>query len=111
MAHFMVRWQFTGGSAKAMVETPQDRTATARMLVESFGGKLHHYYFAFGEYDGVGICEFQDNAAVAAFSMAAASTGAFSRFETTALLTGKEAEAAMKRAHDTKTTGYKPPNA
>ena len=36
------------------------------------------------------------------------STGAFSRFETMSLLTAKEAQAAMQRAHDTK-TGYKPP--
>jgi hypothetical protein len=42
--------------------------------------------------------------------MGAAATGAFARFETTTLLTAKEAEAAMKRAHDTK-TGYKPPHA
>ena len=111
MDHFKVRWQLTDNSAKGLVARPQDRTETARVLVESFGGKLHHYYFSFGEYDGVGICEFPDNTAVAAFSMAAASMGAFSRFETMALLTGKDAEAAMKRAHETKTTGYKPPNA
>ena len=111
MAHFMIRWQLTDSSAKGLVATPQDRTAIARVLAESFGGKLLHYYFSFGEYDGVGICEFPDNTAVAAFSMTAASTGAFSRFETTPLLTGKEAEAAMKRAHETKATGYKPPNA
>jgi hypothetical protein len=42
--------------------------------------------------------------------MAASATGAFSRFETTALLTGGEAEAAMKRGHDAKTTGYRAPN-
>jgi hypothetical protein len=42
--------------------------------------------------------------------MQASSTGAFSRFETTALLTAKEAEAAMKQAHDTKVS-YRPPNA
>ena len=42
--------------------------------------------------------------------MAAAATGGFTRFETTALLTAKEAEAAMRRAHDTK-TGYAPPHA
>ena len=40
--------------------------------------------------------------------MTAASTGAFSRFETTPLLTAKEAEVALKRAHDTKSE-YKPP--
>lgn len=108
MSHFMIRWQFNGASAKAMVGKPQDRTGPARMLIEGFGGKLLSYYFAFGEYDGVAICEFSDITSAAACSMTAASTGAFSRFETMTLLTAKEAEAAMQRAHDTK-TGYKPP--
>lgn len=111
MPHFLVRFGFKDSSTKAMVTTPHDRTETARALVENFGGKLRDYFFSFGEYDGVGICEFPDNVSAAAFSMAAASTGGFSRFETTPLLTGKEAEAAMKMAQATKTTGYKPPNA
>ena len=77
MAHFIVRWGFKDISAKAMVTTPQDRTETARALVESFGGKLHDYYFTFGDYDGIEICEFPDNVSAAAFSMAAASTGGY----------------------------------
>jgi uncharacterized protein with GYD domain len=110
MSHFLLRWQFSDAAAKAMVGNPQDRTKPAQALVEGFGGKLHCYYFAFGEYDGIGIVEFPDNTSAAACSMTAASSGGFSRFETTALLTAKEAEAAMKQAHNTK-TGYKPPSA
>jgi uncharacterized protein with GYD domain len=110
MSHYMARWQFTDSSAKALVGRPQDRTGAASALIEGFGGKLHSYYFAFGEYDGLAICEFPDNTAAAACSMAAAATGGFARFETTTLLTAKEAEAAMKRAHDTK-SAYKPPHA
>jgi uncharacterized protein with GYD domain len=110
MSHYMMRWQFTAASAKALVEKPHDRTGAARALVEAFGGKLLSYYFSSGEYDAFAISEFPDNTAVAACSMAATATGAFTRFETTLLLTATEAEAAMKRAHDTK-TGYKPPHA
>ena len=110
MSYFMLRWQFSSASAKALVGKPHDRTGQATALIEGFGGKLHHYFFAFGDYDGVGICEFKDNTSVAACSMSAAATGAFSRFETTALLTAKEAEAALKRAHDAKIK-YTPPNA
>ena len=65
-----------------MVDKPQDRTGPAKTLIEGFGGKLHHYYFAFGDYDGIGIVEFPDNTSAAACSMKAAATGAFSRFET-----------------------------
>lgn len=110
MSHFMLRWQFKDDVAKALVGKPQDRTGPARTLVESFGGKMHHYFFVFGDYDGLAICEFPDNTSVAACSLKAMSTGAFTRFETTTLLTAKEAESAMKQAHDTRSE-YKPPHA
>ena len=108
MRHFMIRWQFTSTSAKALVGKPHDRTDAAKALVEGFGGKLNSYYLALDEFDGVAICEFPDNNAAVACSMSA--TGGFSRFETATLLTAQEAEAAMKQASQTK-TGYKPPNA
>jgi uncharacterized protein with GYD domain len=109
MAHYMIRWQYTDVSAKALVAKPHDRTGAAHALVEGFGGKMQSFYLALGDYDGVAICEFPDNTAVAACSMAAAATGAYSRFETTTLLTAREAEVAMKRAHETK-TGFTAPN-
>ena len=110
MSHFMVRWQFTSASGKALVEKPHDRTGVAKALIDGFGGKLHSYYISFGEYDGLAICEFPDNIAAAACSLTATATGAFTRFESTMLLTASEAEAAMKKAHNTKTE-YKPPHA
>src|SRR5271166_4661843 len=110
MPHFMIRWQFTTTSAKALVGKPHDRTGAAKALIEGFGGKLHGYYLSFGDYDGIAICEFPEITSAAACSMAASSTGGFAHFETTALLTAKEAETAMKQAHDTK-TNYKPPHA
>ena len=110
MPHYMLRWQIKDASAKAFVEKPQDRTAPAKTLIEGFGGKMLCYYFALGDYDGLAICEFPDNITVAACSMSAAATGAFARFETTVLMTAKEAESAMKKAKRAK-TGYTPPNA
>ncbi len=70
-----------------MTERPQDREAPAREPIESFGGKMHHYNFILGEYDGLAIIEFPDNAAAAATSMRASVSGAFARFETHPLLT------------------------
>ena len=110
MSPYLIRWQFKDATAKALVDSPQNRTAPARGLIEGFGGKLLSYYFALGEYDGVGICEFPDTVSVAACSMRAAATGAFSRFETMALLTAVEAEEAMKLAKHAK-VDYTAPNA
>jgi uncharacterized protein with GYD domain len=109
MAHYLFSWQFTVESAKSMIAKPIDRIGPARKLIEGFGGKIHAYYFAFGDYDGIGIVEFPDNVAVAACSMTAAASGGFSRFETTPLLTSEEARQAMAKAHDTQ-TGYVPPH-
>ena len=110
MAHYLLRWQLRDTTAQALIGKPQDRTRQAKTLIEGFGGKLHSYFFALGEYDGVATCEFPDHVSVVACSMQASATSAFSRFETTTLLTAKEAEAAMKQAHDTK-VNYRPPNA
>ncbi len=110
MAHYLLRWQLKDTTAQALIGKPQDRTRPAKTLIEGFGGKLHSYFFALGEYDGVAICEFPDHVSVVACSMRASATGAFSRFETTPLLTAKEAEAAMKQAHDAKVE-YPAPNA
>lgn len=110
MPHDLLRWQLKDSTAKNLVEHPQDRTGPAKTLIQGFGGKLISYYFVLGDYDGIGNADFPDIVSAAACSMTAASTGSFARFETTALLTAKEAEAAMKNAMETK-AGYRPPNA
>jgi uncharacterized protein with GYD domain len=99
-----LRWMFNGATIKAMAEKPQDHEPPARELVESFGGKLHHYYFMLGEYDGLAIVEFPDNASAAATSMRASAADAFARFETHSLLTTQESQQAMLMVKDSKAT-------
>jgi uncharacterized protein with GYD domain len=67
---------FKQAIVKAMTERPQDREPPARKLIESFGGRMHHYYFMLGEYDGLAIVEFPDNASATATSMRASTSGA-----------------------------------
>jgi uncharacterized protein with GYD domain len=110
MSHYLIRWRFTDAAAKALVETPQNRTAPAAELIGGFDGQLLCYYFALGEYDGIAICEFPDTISVAACSMKAAATGAFARFETMALLTASEAKEAMIKSKHAK-VDYVAPNA
>jgi uncharacterized protein with GYD domain len=95
-------------TVNALVNQLQDRTAALRQGVETFGGKLLCYYLAFGEYDGLTICDFPDAEAIAAFSLMVTSTGTFGRVETTGPVTPQEAEAAMKKAKEAK-ANYKPP--
>ncbi len=62
---------------KATADRPQDREPPARGLVEGSGGKLHHYHLMPGEYDGLAVVEFPDNASAAATGMRAGASGAF----------------------------------
>src|SRR5687767_11205100 len=94
MAMYEMRWMFNGAAIGAMTDRPQDREGPARELIESFGGKLHHYYFM------LGIVEFPDNTSAAACSMRASASGAFARFETHALMTTQEAQRAMQMVKD-----------
>jgi uncharacterized protein with GYD domain len=79
------------------------RRAAAQQLLQSLGGTLEAYYFAFGKNDFVVIVDLPDNVSVAAASMQVAATGALS-FKTTVLLTPEELDAAAR-----KTVSYTPP--
>ena len=110
MPLYEMRWMFKGAALKSMTDTPQDREPPARELIEGFGGRLHHYYFMLGEYDGLAIVEFPDDASAAATSMRAGASGAFARFETHPLLTAQEAQRAMQMVKD-RAVAYRAPNA
>lgn len=73
------------------------RRAAAQQAVESVGGKVEAFYFAFGTNDVVTIVDAPDNASVAAVSLAVAASGAFAG-HTTVLLTPEEVDQATKKA-------------
>ena len=85
-----------------LVSNPQDRGAAAAEAVESLGGKLVGFWFAFGEFDGVFIADAPDNATAAAIAMAVAGGGALSKLETTVLIGMDEAQEAMRKAASAK---------
>ena len=106
MPFYLYQIAYAPAATKAMVSKPQDREKVARSSIESLGGKLHSFYFAFGAYDAVIIAEMPDNLAAGALSLAVGSSGAFSRFHTTPLLTSAESVEVMKKA---KKVAYTPP--
>ena len=106
MPLYLARFSYTTDAMKALVNEPQDRSAAARELADSLGGKLLGFWFAFGEFDGVFLMEAPDNASAAAVAMAAGATGALSEVETTVLLDMDEAQDAMQKAA---AATYRPP--
>ena len=109
MPHYLVQWRYKDPQIKAMVDDPQDREAEMRKAVESFGGQLHSFFLAFGDYDGAAIAEFPDNESCAACSLTLSGAGGSSALKTTVLLTMAEARQAMKKA-GLVVSGYRAPS-
>ena len=69
----------------------------ARAYIESVGGKLHGFWYAFGTHDGYNLWEAPDNVSMAAVALAISGGGALSSLETTVLLTVDETIEALAR--------------
>jgi uncharacterized protein with GYD domain len=106
MSLYLGRFSYTTDAMKALLDDPQDRSAAAREVADSLGGKLLGFWFAFGEFDGVFLMEAPDNASAAALAMAVGAGGALSEIETTVLLDMDEAQDAMRKAA---AATYRPP--
>ena len=106
MPLYLGRFSYTTDAMKALVNEPQDRSAAAREVADSLGGKLLGFWYAFGEFDGVFLMEAPDNATAAGLAMAVGAGGALSEIETTVLLDMDEAQEAMRKAAS---ATYRPP--
>ncbi|HEV1997974.1 MAG TPA: GYD domain-containing protein [Candidatus Dormibacteraeota bacterium] len=71
------------------------REAAARKLVESVGGKMLSFDYAFGDHDVYVICEAPSNAAMASAATMVSASGAATA-ETVVLLTPSEVDEAVK---------------
>jgi uncharacterized protein with GYD domain len=105
---YLVQSRYTADAWKGLIAKPEDRTALARRVCEAFGGKLHHLFFAFGEYDLVELIEAPDNETIMAILVASAAAGSLTDMKTTVLMGPAEAAKAMTRA-GAKADVYRPP--
>src|SRR5688500_9114583 len=108
MALYLTRFSYTPETWARMIAKPEDRREAARKYIESVGGKLHGFWYAFGPYDGYNLWEAPDDVSMAAVAIAIGSGGALSKIETTPLLTVEETLDALDRA---RSVGYRPPGA
>lgn len=108
MAKYLVLFSLTGEAIRRFVAKPSDRAAVVQELTESVGGSLESYYWMFGQYDGAGVFVLPDSHTMAAVSLAATSSGAFTRFETHELIDSSDLTAIAERA---KRIAYQPPGA
>lgn len=108
MAFYLTRFSYTPDTWARLMQHPEDRRKAAREYIESVGGKLHGFWYAFGTCDGYNLWEAPDNVSMAAVAIAISGGGALAKFETTPLLTVEDALDALARAQ---TIAYRPPGA
>jgi uncharacterized protein with GYD domain len=103
---FLTRFSYTPETWARLMKNPEDRRVAARTYMESVGGKLHGFWYAFGAYEGYCIWEAPDNISMAAVGFAITGGGALSKFETTPLLTVEETLDALRLSQK---VGYRAP--
>ncbi|MGI8626009.1 MAG: GYD domain-containing protein [Geodermatophilaceae bacterium] len=81
-----------------LIANPEDRREAAQSYIESVGGKLQGFWYAFGTHDGYTLWEAPDNVSMAAVSLVIGGGGALSSLETTVLLTVDETMDALRKA-------------
>ena len=108
MPLYLTKFSYTPETWARLIGNPEDRRKAAQEYIESVGGKLHGFWYAFGEHDGYSLWEAPDNVSMAAVALAITSGGALSSFETTILLTVDETMDALRRV---KQVGYRAPGA
>ena len=108
MPMYLTRFSYTPEAWNRLSKNPSDRREAARTYIESVGGKLHGFWYAFGEFDGYNLWEAPDNVSMAAVAIAIGGGGALTKLETTVLMSVEEAMEAMGRAS---TISYRPPGA
>ena len=108
MPMYLSSFSYTPEAWAWLAKNPEDRSQAGRSYIESVGGKLHGFWYAFGEYDGYALWEAPDNVSMATVAIAIGGGGALSKSETTVLLTVEETLEALGRVEG---IGYRPPGA
>lgn len=98
MPLYLTKFSYTPETWARLVKNPEDRRLAAQQYIESVGGKLHGFWYAFGSHDGYNLWEAPDNVSMAAVAVAIGGGGALSSFDTTVLLSVEETLDALQKA-------------
>lgn len=104
MPKYLVEAKYTAEGAKGLErEGGTARRDAVTKLVESLGGNLETWYYAFGDADIYAIADLPDNSAAAALALAVNQSGGATT-KTIVLITSDEMDKAAKKA-----VSYRPP--
>ena len=108
MPLYMYQAAYTAESWAAQMNNPQNRAkSVGRQVTEAVGGKMIGGWYCLGEYDVILIADVPNIESMAAIAVAIAAGGAIKFSHTTALMTGAELVAALKKSKSV-VKGYKP---
>jgi uncharacterized protein with GYD domain len=108
MPLYLSKFSYTPETWARLIKKPEDRRKAAQAYIESVGGKLHGFWYAFGANDGYNLWEAPDNVSMAAVALAIGGGGALSSFDTTVLMSVEETLEALRKAEK---VGYRAPGA
>ena len=108
MPLYLSRFSYTPETWSRLIDNPDDRRKAAQSYIESVGGKLHGFWYAFGTHDGYNLWEAPDNVSMAAVALAISGGGALISLETTVLLSVDETMEALRKAEQVQ---YRAPGA
>jgi uncharacterized protein with GYD domain len=104
MAKYLIRGNYSADGAKGLLtEGGSSRRDAAKAAIESGGGTLDSMYFAFGDTDVYGICDFPDDASATSVSLMINASGAVT-ISLVPLMTAEDVDAAVA-----KTATYRAP--
>jgi len=104
MPKYLFHGSYTKEGLKGFLkEGGSKRREATKQLIESVGGTLEAYYFAFGENDFYVIADVPDNKSAAAGSLIVSASGT-AKANTVVLLTPEEVDEVVKM-----TVEYRPP--
>ena len=104
MPKYLIQASYVGEGLKGLLkEGGTSRRDTVSKVIEGMGGKMETFYYAFGDFDVIGIADMPDNVSSLAFSLAVNASGGINA-KTIVLITPEEIDEATKKVVD-----YRPP--
>lgn len=105
MSKYLILGSYIGEGAEGLIEEGgTSRQDAVAKLVESVGGKLESFYYAFGDVDVYAVIDVPDNAAAAALALTVNASGAVS-VTTVPLMTPAEIDQAVKQTPNYRAPG------
>jgi uncharacterized protein with GYD domain len=108
MAHYLIEVGYTPQSWNSQIDKQGNAIERITPALDACGAKLECLYYAFGEYDVVGVIDFPTPEDAAGFALAIGSSGALRTYRTTPLLSVDQGIESMRRASEIREV-YSPP--